>query len=126
MVNSHSQLEDDDLEGSHLGDDYPSEDDLPPGQGDREVALQKTGLVTTSDEDDDSGDGDGDDNQGVDEQRSPPRAPSHHSSQDYRTEAGPPPGVPLGTVPGPSTSRAQEGETLLPDGRVSCGEHQES
>ena len=104
MVNSYGQLEDEDLEGSNLGDEYPSEDDLPPGQGDREAALRRTGLVTTSEEEGDDGEGDDEEEQGDDEQRSPPRAPSHYSSQGDHTETGPFPVVPLGKVPGPSIS----------------------
>ena len=67
--------------------------------------------MTTSQEEGNS-DGDEGEAQGEDEQVSPPRAPSHHSAQGFRTEKGPFPLVPLGTVPGPSTSRGQEGETL--------------
>ena len=113
MVNSCSQLEDDDLEGCHMGDKYPSEDDLPPGQGDKEAALRRTGLVTSSEDEGDGGDGDDEEVHSDEEQRSPPRAPSHHSSQGYCTEVGPFSLVPLGTVPGPSISRTQEGLSLI-------------
>ena len=39
MVNVYSQLEDDDLEGSNIGDS-PSESELEPGQRTREEVLR--------------------------------------------------------------------------------------
>ena len=107
MVNSRGQLEDDNLEGSQYEGDSLSEYDLPPGQREREDTLRRAGLMTTSEDEYDL-----ENAQGEDEQGSPPRASDRQASQGDRTETGPLPGVPLGAVPGPSTSRGQEGETL--------------
>ena len=110
MVNAYSQLEDDDLEGSGAGDS-PLESELDPAQRSREDILQRAGLVITSDEE---GDGDEDEeNPHEDEQGSPSRVPDHSNiPRNGCTEAGPSPNVPLGTVPGPSTSSGQVGVTL--------------
>ena len=76
MVNSNGQLEEDDLMGSQIGDSL-SEFDLPPGQREREDALQRASLLTTSDEEENSGDKTPDE----DEQHSPPGGSGHHNFQ---------------------------------------------
>ena len=106
MVNLQGQLEEDNLLGSKYGDSQ-SEFDLPPGQRETEDELWRAGLLTTSDDENS-----GDEGPVEDEQRSPPGNSGHHTPQGDRTEAGPPPGFPLGTVPGPSTSSGQVGGTL--------------
>ena len=74
MVNAHCQLEDDDLEGSNIGDS-PSESKLEPAQRSRDKVLWRAGLLSTSDkEGDDEGD---EENPGEDEQGSPARVSSH-------------------------------------------------
>ena len=109
MVNVYNQLEDDDLEGSNIGD-TPSESELEPAQRSRDEVLRRAGLLSSDEEGDDEGD---EENPGEDEQVSPTRVSIHPSiPQVGHAEAGPSPNVPLGTVPGPSTSSGQVEGTL--------------
>ena len=106
MVNEFGQLEDSDLEGSQVGDGA-SESELDPAQGSRDRTLRDAGLETSSDDDEE---GEGDEG---DERDSPPRLSGYQRSQHTgHAETGPFPMVPLGTIPGPSTSSGQVGGSL--------------